>query len=157
MAVRAHGDQKYGDDPYVVHLDEVAALCAPYGEMAEAIGYLHDTMEDTDLTRDEIEAELGAVVADCVEALTDAHGANRKERKRLTYARMAAVDAATDLRLTLVAKAADRLANLRRCVKDSNRPLLEMYRKEHPDFRRAVFRPGLNEALIAEIDRIVAS
>ena len=26
FAVQAHGDQRYGDEPYVVHLDEVAAI-----------------------------------------------------------------------------------------------------------------------------------
>ncbi len=44
FAIAAHGEQRYGDHPYVFHLDAVAALLAPYGVDAQTIGYLHDVV-----------------------------------------------------------------------------------------------------------------
>ncbi len=37
FAIKAHGEQLYGECPYVVHLDAVAALLEPYGEEAQSI------------------------------------------------------------------------------------------------------------------------
>ena len=42
FAVQAHGGQRYGEHPYVVHLDAVAEHLIPYGELAISLGYLHD-------------------------------------------------------------------------------------------------------------------
>ena len=41
-AIAAHGDQKYGEHPYVGHLDAVAEIVRPDGELAVAVAYLHD-------------------------------------------------------------------------------------------------------------------
>ena len=51
LAMRSHGDQKYGEHPYIVHLDAVADICYPYGQNAVIIAFLHDTLEDTSLSR----------------------------------------------------------------------------------------------------------
>lgn len=155
FAIAAHGDQAYGAYPYVHHLDAVAAILAPYGTTAQVIGYLHDTIEDTAVTRDEVEARFGAHVAECVAILTDEPGPNRKTRKQLTYAKMARVDAAHAL--ALVAKVADRLANVRACIASGNTGLLAMYRDEHAMFRPAVFRAGLCDALWDELDGLLAA
>ena len=53
FAIKAHGDQMYGDEPYIVHLDEVAGILHEFGIMetiftnAYIVAYLHDTIEDT--------------------------------------------------------------------------------------------------------------
>lgn len=150
FAVAAHGDQMYGDKPYVSHLDTVAELVTAYGEVAVVVAYLHDTAEDTDATIEEIEATFGPHVAACVSLLTDEPGHNRKERKAKTYAKLARVSGATEL--ALVVKTADRLANVRACLKEKKRGLWEMYRGEHPSFRSAAYRPGLCDALWLELD-----
>jgi hypothetical protein len=80
-AIAMHGDQKYGPHPYVHHLDAVVALLQPYGEKARVVGYLHDVVEDTDATVADVQERFGDLVARCVSLLTDAPGANRKERK----------------------------------------------------------------------------
>ena len=144
FAVRAHGDQTYGDAPYVVHLDAVAAIAAPFGETAEVVAFLHDVVEDTDVPLTEIEAEFGALVAQCVAILTDEDGADRAERKRKTYAKMARVEG--ELELALIVKAADRLANVRQGEKN------EMYRREHPTFTDTVHRKGLCDEIWKELD-----
>mgnify|MGYP001618967429 CR=1 FL=1 len=152
-AVEMHGDQRYGDRPYVWHLDAVAALLAPFGTQAQLIGYLHDVVEDTPATREQVEARFGPLVADCVALLSDAPGADRKERKAKTYATLAAVTGPQQL--ALVVKAADRLANVQSCIADGNARLLAVYRDEQPSFRAAAFRPGLCDALWAALDALL--
>lgn len=153
FAVDAHGDQTYGAHPYSVHLDAVAELAAPYGELAQVVAYLHDVVEDTTVGLDEIETRFGKLVADCTAILTDEPGKNRKERKRKTYAKMARVSG--DQELALIVKAADRLANIRACVADGNERLLNVYKSEHPTFRESVYRDGLCSSLWQEMDEIV--
>lgn len=158
FAVQAHGDQRYGDEPYVVHLDEVAAIVRSAAlDDAELLvmAYLHDVVEDTDVTRDQVAEAFGDGVMQCVDLLTDSPGRNRKERKAATYARLAAVEPGPRSR-ALVVKVADRLANVRRCVRDDNRSLLAMYRKEHATFRAAAHRDGVAPQWWSELDRALA-
>jgi (p)ppGpp synthase/HD superfamily hydrolase len=150
FAIARHGDQRYGELPYWVHLDRVAAIARDYGDDATVIAYLHDVVEDTATTLDEIAAEFGSFVSRCVHVVTDEPGASRRERKTLTYRKMAEVDG--ELEIALVVKAADRLANLRACRAEGNARLLAVYRSEHPIFREAVFRPYLCDPIWQEIE-----
>jgi guanosine-3',5'-bis(diphosphate) 3'-pyrophosphohydrolase len=154
FAVAAHGEQKYGDHPYSHHLDSVATLVAPYGTEAMAVAYLHDTVEDTNVTLVEIERRFGSKVATCVALLTDEPGLNRKERKAKTYAKLAAVSGPSEL--ALLVKAADRLANVRACVQDRKRSLWEVYRGEHTAFKEAAFRSGACDPLWAELNALLS-
>lgn len=144
-AVKAHGDQRYGEHPYEVHLDAVAAHLEDHGETAQIVGYLHDVVEDTARTTEDIATEFGALVATCVGILSDADGENRKDRKKATYAKMSRVEG--DAQLALVVKAADRLANLEACLADAHTRLLGVYVGEAEAFRGAVYREGLCEGL----------
>lgn len=150
FAVKAHGGQLYGDQPYVVHLDAVADLLAPYGEEAQIIGYLHDVAEDTDVTLGQVEAKFGKFVADAVGILTDEEGDSRALRKIKTYQKMAQVRG--QLSLALVVKTADRLANVKACHGNGRLDKLAMYQKEYMAFREAVYRPGLCEPLWKALD-----
>ena len=154
FAIKAHGDQKYGERPYSYHLDAVAALAAPYGSEAETVAYLHDTAEDTATTLEEIEQHFGPRIAACVALLTDEPGTNRKERKAKTYAKLAKVHGPNEL--ALVVKVADRLANVRACVQDRKRGLWELYQSEHQVFRQSAYRAGLCEALWTELDSLLS-
>jgi guanosine-3',5'-bis(diphosphate) 3'-pyrophosphohydrolase len=152
FAVAAHGDQKYGDQPYVAHLDAVVQILAPFGEQAQVAGYLHDVVEDTAVSLQTIRDEFGSEIADCVALLTDEPGSNRKERKRLTNKKLSAVGA--DRQLALFVKAADRLANVRQSAQEKSGSKLEMYRREHSAFREAAYRPRLCDEIWEEMDRI---
>lgn len=107
FAVERHGEQKYGDLPYFVHLDEVAEIASKYGDKAITVAYLHDVVEDTETELEEIENEFDSFTSKCVAVLTDEPGANRKERKAKTYDKMAKVGG--ELELALLVKVADRL------------------------------------------------
>lgn len=155
FAERAHGDQRYGDEPYLVHLEAVAALLREefgFGERPEilAAAFLHDVLEDTPTTPQTLAEAFGGEVAAMVAFCTDEpSGANRKQRKAATYARMRrTMEAAPDRCFGAVAvKLADRLANLRACVTGGRAGLLDMYRREQPAFRETLYVPGVHEPL----------
>ncbi|WP_300455757.1 HD domain-containing protein [Accumulibacter sp.] len=153
FALAAHGDQMYGARPYSFHLDAVVRLLSPYGIEAQIVGYLHDVVEDTEITVSDIRDHFGQRIAECVDLLTDSPANSRAERKQQTHARLAAVAGPTEL--ALVVKAADRLANVRTCVIDDRRGLHNVYRSEHPAFKRAVYRAGLCEPLWIELDTLL--
>jgi (p)ppGpp synthase/HD superfamily hydrolase len=64
-----------GNEPYINHLAEVANLLAQVTDGADAelvaAGWLHDTIEDTATTREELAQKFGARVADLVVECTD--------------------------------------------------------------------------------------
>ncbi len=155
FALTAHGSQRYGTRPYEFHLEAVVELLLPYGTAAQVVGYLHDVVEDTEVNENDIRDRFGHLIADCVSLVTDCPGANRAERKAGTYARLAAVEGASEL--ALVVKTADRLANVRSCIADQRRGLWELYRDEHASFRAAAYRAGLCEPLWNELDALLAT
>ena len=75
FALAAHEGQtdKLGH-PYGAHVAHVAARCARYGAEYEAVGWLHDTVEDCDVNLDEIERRFGAIVRLGVDAKTKRSG-----------------------------------------------------------------------------------
>ncbi len=93
-------------------------------------------------------------MAACVDLLTDQPGANRKERKAKTYAKLAEVTGPTEL--ALLVKVADRLANVRACVEDRKVSLWELYRSEQAAFRQAAYRLGLCDDQWEELDRLLS-
>lgn len=91
-ATRAHQriDQrrKYSKQPYHVHLQAVARLVASVTGDQETIAaaWLHDTVEDTPATLEDIEEQFGHSVAELVEELTDVSkpsDGNRAKRKAI--------------------------------------------------------------------------
>ena len=154
FAILAHADQRYGNHPYVVHLDAVAALVVPYGETAVTVAYLHDTVEDTAVSLAEVEQQFGASVAACVSVLTDEAGATRAVRKAKTYAKMAQLSG--EVELALLVKVADRLANVRACVQDGRKALWSVYQSEHVAFKAAAYRAGQCDALWSALDALLS-
>lgn len=137
-AVRKHATQRYGNQPYTVHLAAVRGVLRWAGieddhPLATA-AWLHDTLEDTDATREELATRFGNEVADLVWAVTGV-GKNRKERNENVYAKIRAYPQAATLKL------ADRIANVEAAVRVPDK--LAMYRKEWPAFREALAGRGL--------------
>lgn len=132
FAIEKHGNQKYGIEPYQVHLDHVFDIFKGLGidDLTIGIGcYLHDVLEDTNCTFEEIWKEFGWKVAQLVFLVTDEPGSNRKERKEKTYPKInSSIDA-------ILLKMCDRLANASATKKYSPK-LFEMYKNEHENFKR---------------------
>src|SRR4026209_2713188 len=87
FAAKKHKDQKRkGQDgePYINHPIEVANLLVDAGKIADPdmiiAALLHDTVEDTDATFEEIEKRFGATVAGYVRELTDDKSLAKAER-----------------------------------------------------------------------------
>jgi (p)ppGpp synthase/HD superfamily hydrolase len=73
IAMEAHCGQvdKSGMDYFAVHVGDVAKALAPYGPILEAAGWLHDVLEDTDITADYLrEHGIPEIVIETVEACT---------------------------------------------------------------------------------------
>jgi guanosine-3',5'-bis(diphosphate) 3'-pyrophosphohydrolase len=76
FATEAHKNHTESDKyktPYIFHLQRVSALVALSGGSEDEIAsaWLHDTIEDTDTTLENIEREFGANIAGIVNGLTD--------------------------------------------------------------------------------------
>src|ERR1700757_1814872 len=89
FAAERHRDQRRkGKDasPYINHPLALATLLAERGERAAALlmaALLHDTVEDTATTFEDIERSFGSEVADIVREVTDDKTLTKAERKRL--------------------------------------------------------------------------
>lgn len=90
FATKAHGEQKrkYTNDPYIVHPIEVADIVAEYLDREDAYiaALLHDVVEDTDVTLEDIQQAFGPIVAEHVYYLTDISvlsDGNRATRKEI--------------------------------------------------------------------------
>ena len=91
--------RKYSGDDYIVHPQRVAAIVEKHVGSDEMIAaaWLHDTVEDTDVTPDLITKMFGDNVADIVEGLTDVSlpsDGNRAKRKSID--RMHSANASTE-------------------------------------------------------------
>jgi len=98
-AEEAHGDQKrkYTGEPYIVHPVAVAQIVSTVTDGCELISaaFLHDVIEDTDRTYDDIKnAGFGAGIANLVLELTDIsrpEDGNRATRKAIDRMHLASV------------------------------------------------------------------
>lgn len=116
-AMQKHGEQKRASgDPYFSHPLEVAAILTDLhlDEETIAVALLHDTIEDTDATRREIDELFGERIGHLVEGLTklkrlDLVTPQAKQAENLRRLLLAISD---DIRVLLV-KLSDRLHNMR--------------------------------------------
>lgn len=132
FAMEAHKDQKYGKLPYHFHLRAVmTAMPMHSSQEALAAAWLHDVVEDTEVTLHDIRENFGGKVARLVDAVTDGPGHNRAKRKWGMYKKL--VVAPAEARAI---KLADRFANM--CASIENPKKGAMYVEEFPDFMKKV-------------------
>ncbi len=116
-AMRAHGSQKRASgDPYFTHPLAVAAILTDLklDDATIAAAVLHDTIEDTDTTREEIDRLFGPEIGALVEGLTKIKKLDFVSKKATQGEnfRKLLLAIAADVRVLLV-KLADRLHNMR--------------------------------------------
>lgn len=115
-AVAHEGQTRKSGEPYITHPIAVAGILAEFGMDAETIiaAILHDTLEDTELTRTQLAGEFGESVAELVDGVTKLDKmrfSNRQEADAESFRKML-LAMARDLRVILI-KLADRLHNMR--------------------------------------------
>lgn len=128
-----HAGQKYGDQDYGVHLGAVVQVLIDSGFTDPdllAAGWLHDVLEDTDATYDDLAGRFGLTVAELVFACTGV-GKNRRERNACIAERIERNPAAAPLKL------ADRIANVEA---SRGTAFMGMYRAEMLAFENTIRR-----------------
>jgi len=135
FALKAHGKQQYGSRPYSFHLESVVQVGKNINLEHDIIlgCWLHDTIEDCDVSYQDVKREFGENVAEIVYAVTDELGRDRKERKEKTYPKIRANQNA------ICVKLCDRIANLNQTILDEKIDLLSMYHKEQKDFKEKLY------------------
>ena len=117
LAAEAHKDQvRQSGEPYMVHPLQVTLILADMqmDMVCLETGLLHDTVEDTSLSLDQLRKEFGEEVARCVDGVTKLsklHLYSREERQAESVRKML-LAMVNDIRVVIV-KLADRLHNMR--------------------------------------------
>jgi guanosine-3',5'-bis(diphosphate) 3'-pyrophosphohydrolase len=118
FASRKHKDQRRKDkeaSPYINHPIFLASILCNEGHVSDAEticgALLHDTIEDTATTPEELSAEFGPAIRDIVLEVTDDKSLDKAERKRRQIEHAAHVSSKAKL-----VKLADKIANLRDLV-----------------------------------------
>ena len=117
LAASHHIDQvRKSGDAYILHPLEVAHILVQWqvGPKTIAAGLMHDVIEDTDVTKDEIERLFGVDVASLVDGVTKLTKIEyiSKEREQAENHRKMLLAMSKDIRVILI-KLADRLHNIR--------------------------------------------
>ncbi len=137
LAFSYHADQKYGSRPYSYHLQKVVNIARFYSSLIpkEALedvicaAYLHDVLEDTLCTQDEILRALNPRILLIVKLLTK-NSSNLEEY----------FDQVSQDDLAIFVKLCDRYANVLACVYDGEDQKLAKYKEQNPMFNRILLR-----------------
>ena len=154
LAAQLHGNQKYGKEPYMLHVAQVVEVLRYYGVEDEdvlAAGVLHDVVEDCDVTVGVLEQLFGARVAKIVELVSNPNVSeatqdessrklSRKEKHLLQYPKL------SRNREARIVKMADRLANV------MSGDFLDMYRNEHELFMSFIYAPDYHDHMYGDIE-----
>ncbi|GMR39823.1 hypothetical protein PMAYCL1PPCAC_10018, partial [Pristionchus mayeri] len=159
FAARKHHSQRRKDPeqtPYINHPIGVAYILSAEGGVSDpavlAAAYLHDTVEDTETTFDEIEKEFGEEILTIVKEVTDDKSLPKAERKALQVKNAPKSSAKAKL-----VKLADKLYNLRDIERSAPVGWDERRVKEYFQWSKEVVAgcKGTNERLETTLDDII--
>ena len=152
LSSRMHALERYDGKPYHVHVQEVVDVLIEYGETREHLiigGFLHDLMEASDMSYNDVKKMFGLEVAEIVYLCTDLKGRTRKIRKApILY---------LELRENFDAikvKVADRIANSRKSI-ETGHEMSNMYKKEYANFKTQLFWSGHIDEMWEELDKLM--
>ena len=142
--------------PYINHIISVVHTLADVGKVTDPIlliaAALHDTIEDTETSADELEEKFGTEVRSVVEEVTDDKNLPKQERKRLQIEHAPHLsDRAKQLKL------ADKACNVIDVIENPAVGWSLERRREYLDWtdQSAAGCRGTNQALEAHYDRVV--
>ena len=150
FAAMHHAIASYDDRPYYTHFEDVEQVLVDHGEddiESLICANLHDILEGTDLSYNDIKNKFGVDVAEVVYLCTDNKGRGREDRKNeLYYAELITNQKAIKI------KVADRIANARRSKKHS---MGNKYRKEYNHFREKLKIDKHIQSMWEELDNLM--
>ena len=159
FAARKHRDQRRKDaeaSPYINHPIEVAELLARIARVDDVTvlqaALLHDTVEDTQTSPDELEREFGSAVRKLVEEVTDDKTLPKLERKRLQIAHAPHLSPRAKL-----LKLADKICNVRDVMYTPPKTWDQRRRVEYLDWAARVVAGcrGTNRTLERHFDTLL--
>jgi guanosine-3',5'-bis(diphosphate) 3'-pyrophosphohydrolase len=140
FASRKHSTQRRKDaaaSPYINHPIVLVSILGVETGIRDpdvlCAALLHDTVEDTETTPDELQQHFGATIAGIVSEVTDDRDLERQHRKRLQIEHAHALSPAAGL-----VKVADKIANLRDVADSPPREWDLKRRQEYFDWAKAV-------------------
>lgn len=127
FAEEKHGDQRRASGiPYILHPTSVACILAELGMDSESIAaaLLHDVVEDTDVTLEDVTKKFGAEIAGLIDGVTKLGKIpySSREEQQAENIRKMLIAMSNDIRVIII-KLADRLHNMRtiECMKEQHR------------------------------------
>lgn len=143
IAQVAHKDQLYGTQPYMVHIEDVVRRVKQITQDPEIIcaAYLHDTVEDTEVTVADIRKMFGNNVAEMVWAVTGI-GGDREAKMADAIEKIARTPGADFV------KSADRLSNAAASKAEKKMKLYNRYKQEHTNLSPVLGNNALAQELI---------
>lgn len=127
LASEAHGDQRrVSGVPYILHPTSVACILVELGMDTESVvaALLHDVVEDTDVTIEEIIKEYGKEIAHLIDGVTKLRKIpyTNREIRQAENVRKMFIAMSDDIRVIII-KLADRLHNMRtiECMREQKR------------------------------------
>ncbi len=160
FAAEKHRHQRRKDkhaSPYINHPIELASLLSSVGGVDDIVvlqaAILHDTVEDTDTSYEELVVQFGRTVADVVMEVTDDKALEKAQRKALQIEHAPGASAAAAL-----VKLADKTCNLRDVVSAPPEHWTLERRREYFDWARQVVDglPRVSAPLLAAFDAAFA-
>ncbi len=147
FSLNAHKhDKRASGEPFITHPYEVASIIAkeiPLDDVTVASALLHDVVEDTKFTLNDVKAEFGSTIADIVDGATKIEGMfENYEVKQVENYRKMLLSMSNDIRVILV-KFADRLHNLRTLEYLSEERQVRMARETQEIYAPLANRLGL--------------
>jgi len=161
FAAEKHAQQRRkgaAQEPYINHLIEVARLIADSSDQLDPelimAGLLHDTVEDTGVTKEEIAHKFGPDVASLVAEVTDDKTLPKETRKALQVK-----NAPKKSLRGQTLKLADKISNLRSILHSPPADWNHERRRQYFDWAKQVVDglPSPNPKLKAEFDRVYES
>jgi (p)ppGpp synthase/HD superfamily hydrolase len=159
FAARKHKDQRRKDEeasPYINHPVSVALLLAEIGDVSDpeilAAAVLHDTLEDTKTTPEELEAQFGQRVRRIVEEVTDNKSLGKEVRKELqiNHAQGLSPEA-------VLVKLGDKTANVTDITYSPPKTWSPKRKKDYLDWAESVVKrcPKINAAMEHNFHRVL--
>jgi guanosine-3',5'-bis(diphosphate) 3'-pyrophosphohydrolase len=160
FAAWKHKDQRRKDanaSPYINHPIALASVLQEEGDVADpsvlAAALLHDTIEDTETTYEELRGQFGDAIADIVLEVTDTKWIDKAVRKRLQISKAGHASERAKL-----VKLADKICNLRDIIASPPADWSPERKREYFDWAKKVVDQvrGANAKLERRFDRLYA-